>query len=81
MLRQVGPSSTPLNSESEVSEFAPDESETRAVAFLSDPKLLDAYFEAGNEIRLFVKLGHITSEKVAKSMGIKMGSIVLFHPR
>ena len=79
MKRQAGPSSTPLNSEAEVNEFAPGETETRAVAFLSDPRALDSYFEAGNEIRLHMRLGHCTDAEVAREMGAKMGQVIVFH--
>ena len=81
MLRQAGPSSIPLNSELEVNDFLSSESETHAIAFLTEPQKLDAFIEAGNEVRVFMKLGHSTDQEVARSMGIKMGSVVVFHAK
>ena len=81
MIRQAGPSSKPLDSESDVTEFGSSEEETRVVAFLDDPRTLDSYFEAGNEVRMFLELGHCTNREVAKSMGFEMGSAVVFHAK
>ena len=67
--------------EANVTEFAPDDEEARAVAFLPEGKTLEAYKEAGNKLREFMRLGHCSSEEVASSMGFIMGTVVVFHPR
>ena len=81
MLRQAGPGSVPLNSELEVNEFVPSESETRAVAFMDDVRTLDSFTEAGNGLRTVMQLGHCTSREVARNMGFEVGSVVVFHAR
>lgn len=81
MQRQAGPSSVPLNSEAEVVNFGSNDLETRAVGFLDSSGALDNYFEAGNEVRMYMELGHCTNREVARSMGIEMGSVVVFHAR
>ncbi len=81
MLRHAGPSSEPLNSESELNEFVPSESETRAVAFLSNSGALDGFIEAGNHLRMTMELGHCSDAEAARSMGFEMGTVVVFHAR
>lgn len=81
MLKQVGPSSTLLESVSDVNDFAPDEEEARAIAFMVEGKELEVFKEAGNQVRVLVRLGHCSDPDVARSMGFKMGSVVMFHSR
>ncbi len=81
MLRQSGPSSVPVESEPDFEEFSSSESETRVVAFLDSEGALDRYFEAGNDVRMYMKLGHCTDREVARSIGAEMGSVLIFHPR
>ena len=78
MLKQAGPSSTQLSSADEANEFAPSEEEARVIAFLPEGRSLERYKEVGNQLRQFVKLGHCTSEEVARAMGFKMGSVVVY---
>ncbi len=81
MQRQAGPSSTHLEMLANATEFASDDEETRAIAFLPEGKTLEAYKQAGNKLRVFMSLGHCSSEEVASSMGFKMGTVAVFHPR
>ena len=81
MTRQSGPSSIPLESESDVEEFSTSESETRVVAFLDSAGALDRYFEAGNAVRMYMELGHCTDRDLARQLGAEMGSAVVYHPK
>ena len=81
MLRQAGPSSKLLDSVSDVNNFVPDEAEPRAVAFLPEGEELDIFKEVGNNVRMFLRLGHCNDPEVARSMGFKMGSVVVFRSR
>ena len=81
MLKQAGPSSTQLNSAAEATEFAPNDEEARAIAFLPQGKPLETYKEVGNKLRMSLTLGHSTSEEVAQSMGFKIGTVVVFYSR
>ena len=80
MLRQTGPSSKLLESALDVTKFAPD-TEARAVAFLGEGRGLEAYTEAGNDLRVVLQLGHCTDRQVAQSMGYETGFVVVFHSR
>jgi len=79
MLKEVGPSSVQLNSVDEAKEFATSEEGARAIAFLPEGKSLERYKEVGNQLRQFLRLGHCTSEEVARAMGFKMGSVVVYY--
>lgn len=80
MQRQSGPSSIPMESASDLEEFSSSESETRAVAFLDSAGALDRFFEAGNEVRVHMELGHCADRELARSVGAEMGSVVIYHP-
>lgn len=81
MLRQSGPSSIPVESESKLEEFSSSESETRAVAFLDSEGALDMFFEAGNAVRMYMELGHCMDRSIARSVGADMGSVVIYHAK
>ena len=84
MKKQVGPPSQLLSSVAETKAFARSNTEIRAIGFFSKstkPELLERYMETGNRVRMDMELGHTTDEAVAKEMGFKTNTIVVFHPR
>ena len=61
MKRQAGPSSTPLETVEDVKKFIKSPNEPRVVAYFTestDVKLVDAFVESGNLLRMDTKLGH-----------------------
>ena len=82
MKRQSGPSSTPLRSAEEVKKFSKSPTEPRVVAFFSEStnsKLFEAFVEAGNLLRMDMKLGHCSDATVAIEMGQKVDTIVVYY--
>ena len=70
MKRQSGPSSTPLTSAEEVRKFSKSPTEPRVVAF---------FIEAGNLLRMDMKLGHCADAAVATEMGQKVDTVVVYY--
>ncbi len=84
MMKQAGPPSQLLASVAETKAFARSNTEIRAIGFFSEstkPEVLERYIESGNRVRMDMELGHTTDETVAKEMGFKTDTIVVFHPR
>ena len=82
MKRQVGPSSTLLESTEEVKKFVKSPNEPRVVAFFSEStnsKLVDAFVESGNLLRMDMKVGHCTNPDLARDMGQKVDTVVVYH--
>ena len=82
MKRQSGPSSTLLQSADEVRKFSKSPMEPRVVAFFSEStnsKLVEAFVEAGNLLRMDMKLGHCTDAAVAMEMGRKVDTVVVHY--
>lgn len=82
MKRQAGPSSKPLQTADDIKKFSKSPNEPRAVAFFSEStnsKLIDAFIEAGNLLRMDMQLGHCTNAAVAKEMGQKVDTVVIYH--
>ena len=82
MKRQAGPSSTLLQSAEEVKKFSKSPTEPRVVAFFSEStnsKLVEAFMEAGNLLRMDMKLGHCTDVAVAMEMGQKVDTVVVYY--
>ena len=81
MKRQSGPSSTPLQSAVEVKKFSKSPMEPRVVAFFSEStnsKLVEAFMEAGNLLRMDMKLGHCSNATVAMEMGQKVDTVIVY---
>ena len=52
------------------------------VAYFSEStnsKLVDAFVESGNLLRMDMKLAHCTNADVAMEMGQKMETVVVYH--
>ncbi len=84
MQRQAGPSSVELTTIAEVKSFSQSNTAIRAVAFFKPSvsgQTLERYKESGNDLRMDMELGHTTDEGLAKEMGFKTDTIVVFHPR
>jgi hypothetical protein len=82
MKHQSGPSSTPLQSAEEVKKFSKSPTEPRVIAFFSEAtnsKLVEAFMEAGNLLRLDMKLGHCSDPAVAMEMGQKVDTVVVYY--
>ena len=82
MKRQAGPSSTLLQSAEAVKKFSKSPTEARVVGFFSEStnsKILDAFMEAGNLLRMDTKLGHCTDAAVAMEMGQKVDTVVVYY--
>ena len=82
MKRQAGPSSTLLKSTEEVKKFSKNPTESRVVAFFSEStssKLVDAFLETGNLLRMDMKIGHCTDAAVATAMGQKVDTVVVYY--
>ena len=82
MKRQAGPSSTLLETVEDVKKFIKSPNEPRVVAYFSestDSKLVDAFVESGNLLRMDTKLGHCTNAAVATEMGQKVDTAVVYH--
>ena len=82
MKRQVGPSSTLLKSAEDVKKFIKSPNEPRVVAYFSEStnsKLVDAFVESGNLLRMDMKLAHCTNADVATEMGQKVETVVVYH--
>ena len=82
MKRQSGPSSTPLTSAEEVRKFSKSPTEPRVVAFFSEStnsKLVESFMEAGNLLRMDMKLGHCADAAVATEMGQKVDTVVVYY--
>lgn len=82
MKRQAGPSSTLLESVEEVKKFSKSPNEPRLVAFFSEStssKLVDAFLEAGNLLRMDMRVGHCRNADVAKKMGQEVDTAVLYY--
>ena len=82
MKRQVGPSSTLLESAEDVKKFIKSPNEPRVVAYFSDStdsKRVDAFVESGNLLRMDIKLGHCTNAAVATEVGQQVDTIVVYH--
>ena len=82
MKRQAGPSSTLLESAEDVKKFTKSPNEPRVVAFFSEStssKMVDAFLEAGNLLRMDIKVGHCRNADVAKALGQKVDTAVVYY--
>jgi hypothetical protein len=82
MKRQSGPSSTPLRSAEEVKKFSKSPTEPRVVAFFSEAtnsKLVEAFMEVGDLLRMDMKLGHCSDAAIATEMGQKVDTVVVYY--
>ena len=83
MKKQVGPSSSPLESTKLARAFS-SSSETRAIGFFdaeTDPRLISEFLDSGNMVRSDLRLGHTTDRTVAEELGFPVNSVVIFHPK
>ena len=82
MKRQAGPSSTLLQSVEAIKKFSKSPTEARVVGFFSEStnsKILDAFMEAGNLLRMDTKLGHCMDAAVATEMEQRVDTVVVYY--